>query len=90
MPFEVSYSDNNVDTILVGLYNDFQSAYKAARATFPEMASLTNGTRWHVMMYAYAKQLMEDKLSNDPLNVAYQDPTPNPEDEVISVHITKV
>ena len=87
MPYEVRYSDNGFDTLVVGSYDDFASAYKAARATFPEMAELIHNNRWHVMMYAYAKQLIED--TNDPLKVAYQDPTPNPEDEVVSVYISR-
>ena len=87
MPYKVSY-DDGVDSYNVGTYETIIDAYNAARNTYPEMSVPAVGNRWHVMMYAYAKQLLEDMGDmKDSIKVAYQEPTPNPEDEVISVYI---
>ena len=89
MPYKVFYNDGDTDHN-VGNYDDFHSAYKATRAAFPEMTSATSSNRWHVMLYDYAKKLMENTNTGTPLNVAYQHSSPNPEEETISLYITIV
>jgi hypothetical protein len=84
MPYVVSY-DDGADSYHVGTYETIIDAYNAARNTYPEMSAPVVGNRWHVMMYAYAKELLEDLKGS--IKVAYQEPTPNPEDDVISVYI---
>ena len=87
MPYKVSYNDGNQSHI-VGTYDTIEDAYKAARNSFPEMTVPAEGNRWHVMMGAYVKQLLEEMGDmKDSIKVAYQEPTPNPEDVVISVYI---
>lgn len=89
MPYIVNYNDGERDH-KVGEYTDFTAAYKAAHAKFPEMTSATDGNRWHVMMLAYAKKLMEEATEGqNPLKIAYQEATPNPEDDVFSVYICR-
>jgi hypothetical protein len=87
MPYAVSYNDG-ANAHAVGTYETIAEAYKAARNTYPEMSIPATNNRWHVMMYAYVKQLIEEMGDmKDSIKVAYQEPTPNPEDDVISVYI---
>lgn len=87
MPYTVSYNDG-ANLYTVGTYETIADAYKVARNTHPEMSVPADNNRWHVMMYAYVKQLIEEMGDmKDSIKVAYQEPTPNPEDDVISVYI---
>jgi hypothetical protein len=87
MPYIVTYNDS-VSVHTIGTYDTISGAYKAARNSFPEMSIPEDGNRWHVMMYAYAKQLLEAMGDmKDAIRVAYQEPTPNPEDDVFAVYI---
>jgi hypothetical protein len=88
MPYEVTYNDG-LTTHHVGNYETIAGAYKAACNSFPEMSLPEIGNRWHVMMFAYAKQLLEEMgTKKESIKVAYQEPTPNPEDDVFAVYIS--
>ena len=87
MIYQVSYNDG-AQVHVVGNYETIAEACKAARSSHPEMSIPAEGNRWHVMMFAYARQLLEEMGDmKDSIKVAYQEPTPNPEDDVISVYI---
>ena len=60
-------------------------AYQAAMR--PEMQQGPN--RWHVMMYLYAKKQMEALASGQSIDIAWQDPCPNPEEETVRISIMR-
>jgi len=60
-------------------------AYKAAMK--PEMRVGPN--RWHVMMWPYALSQMQALGPGESVDIAWQHATPNPEDEVERITITR-
>jgi len=60
-------------------------AYKAAMK--PEMRVGPN--RWHVMMWDYALTKMQALQPGESVDIAWQDATPNPEDTVERITITR-
>jgi hypothetical protein len=60
-------------------------AYKAAMK--PEMRVGPN--RWHVMMWDYANSKMQALGPGESVDIAWQHATPNPEDEVTRITITR-
>jgi hypothetical protein len=67
-------------------YNlDVKAAYQAAMR--PEMKVGPN--RWHVMMYYHAKTQLEGLAPGQCIDIAWQDPSPNPEEEVVRISIMR-
>ena len=64
---------------------DVKAAYQAAMR--PEMKVGPN--RWHVMMYYYAKTQLEGLAPGQCIDIAWQDPSPNPEEEVVRISIMR-
>jgi hypothetical protein len=80
--YTVTFNDG-LSNKQVGTFTDFKDAYKAAIT--PEMREENAHNRWHIMMYDYAKNSI---ATDNQLRIAYQEPTPNPEDDVCTVFIT--
>ena len=64
---------------------DVKAAYQAAMR--PEMKVGPN--RWHVMMYYHAKTQLEGLAPGQCIDIAWQDPSPNPEEEVVRISIMR-
>jgi len=82
LTYTVTFNDGLLTTE-IGSFLDFKEAYLAAITK--EMRDENMHNRWHIMMYDYAKNNI---INNNPLRVAYQECTPNPEDDVCTVFIT--
>jgi len=75
--------DDQPPTMLCNL--SVKDAYQAAMR--PEMKVGPN--RWHVMMYYYAKTQLEGLAPGQCIDIAWQDPSPNPEEEVVRISIMR-
>ena len=62
-----------------------EEAYQAAMR--PDMKVGPN--RWHVMMPYYARDQIAALAFGQSIDVAWQDPSPNPEEEVIRISIMR-
>jgi hypothetical protein len=85
MPLFVVIISDGITANHLGSFDEFKDAYKIAITQQMREENATN--RWHIMMYDFAKNNM---TTSNPLKVAFQEPTPNPEDEVNAVYIVRL